>query len=320
MTTTTHAPTRQLNQRTTLAMVIAVAIFAGGNFTALKFASDHSPPLLLTGLRAAIGGPVLFILAGMRGESLPRSPRLLGHILVVSLVVTTGSSALLVYGVSQVPAGVASLIASTMPLFTAVLAYFALSTRIPPMAGVGLAVGLAGTATLASGSLGGDGSAIGLLAMVGAAFTWAFGTVYLKWADFSEVSAVMLVAIQLVMSAVVLLPVAALLEDIGATDWSPGLLVPLAYASLIASAVNFTLLSTIALYASPTQASATAYLMPFFGVLFGWLIADETLGWTEFLGGLLVIAGVVFVVTARATDLGPRPSHSPSEPAAQQRS
>ena len=300
MTATRPAPSRELTQRATLIMVIAVAAFAGGNFTALKFASDHAPPLFLTGLRAAIGGPILLIVVWLRGESFPRSPRLLGNVLVVSLVVTTASSALLVYGVSRVPAGVASLIASTMPLFTAVLALFALSTRILPMAGVGLAVGLAGTATLASGSLGGDGSAIGLLAMVGAAFTWAFGTVYLKWADFSQISAMMLVAIQLMMSAVMLLPSAVLVEDVGATDWGLGLLVPLAYAGIIASAVTFTLLSTIALYASPTQAAATAYLMPFFGVLFGWLIADETLGWAELFGGLLVTAGVFFVVTAPA--------------------
>ena len=134
--------------------------------------------------------------------------------------------------------------------------------------------------------------------MVGAAFTWAFGTVYLKWADFSGITATMLVAIQLVMSAVVLLPVAALVEDVGSTDWGLGLLVPLAYASFIASSVTFTLLSTITLYASPTQAASTAYLMPFFGVLIAWLIADETLGWSELFGGLLVVAGVFFVVTA----------------------
>ena len=36
------------------------------------------------------------------------------------------------------------------------------------------------------------------------------------------------------------------------------------------------------------------------GVLFAWLIADETLGWAEFFGGLLVVAGVFFVVTAPA--------------------
>ncbi len=291
---------RELSQRTILVLVLLVAIFAGGNFTALKFASDHAPPLFLTALRAAIGGVVLFAVIRWRGETLPRSPKLFGHIFVVSLAVTTTSSALLVYGVSRVPAGVASLIASTMPLFTAVLAVFALRTRILPAAMVGLAIGLAGTATLASDSLGGDGSAIGLLAMVGAAFTWAFGTVYLKWADFSEVSATVLVAIQLLMSAVVLIPLAVLVEDVGGTDWGLGLLVPLAYAGFIASAVTFTLLSTIALYASPTQAASTAYLMPFFGVLFGWLLADETLGWTELLGGLLVIVGVYFVVTAPA--------------------
>ena len=93
MTTASAATARELNPRTTLALVIAVAVFAGGNFTALKFASDHASPLFLTGLRACIGGPVLFVVARLRGETLPRSPRLFGHIFVVSLTVTTMSSA-----------------------------------------------------------------------------------------------------------------------------------------------------------------------------------------------------------------------------------
>ena len=48
----------------------------------------------------------------------------------------------------------------------------------------------------------------------------------------------------------------------------------------------------------PTQAAATAYLIPLFGVFFGWLIRDELLGRVELVGGALVVVGVCIVVTA----------------------
>ena len=298
MATTT--PVRAMSTRTTLGAVLLVSILAGGNFTAIKFAVDHTTPLFLTAMRAIIGGAILFVVARVRGEQVPRSAKEFGNIFVVAVTVTTASSGLLVFGVSRVPAGVASLIASTMPLFTAVLAFALLATRTPRAAAFGLALGFGGTATLASGSISGDTSVIGLIAMLGAAFTWALGTVYMKWADFTRISPIMLVSIQLPMSAAILVPLAFLFEDLGQTEWNMGLFVPLAYAAIVASAGNFTLLATITLYASPTQAASTAYLMPLFGVLFAWLIADETLGWAELGGGVLIVIGVYFVVTATA--------------------
>ena len=75
---------------------------------------------------------------------------------------------------------------------------------------------------------------------------------------------------------------------------------PLLYAAIPANAVTFALLATVATRATPTQASATAYLIPVFGVTFGWLIRDERLGLVEVLGGILVVIGVYLVVTSAA--------------------
>ncbi|MFP5489367.1 MAG: EamA family transporter, partial [Acidimicrobiia bacterium] len=80
--------------------------------------------------------------------------------------------------------------------------------------------------------------------------------------------------------------------------WTLGLFVPLLYAAIPANAVTFSLMATVVRRATPTQAAATAYLIPVFGVLFGWLIRDERLGWVELAGGVLVVSGVVIVVTA----------------------
>jgi drug/metabolite transporter (DMT)-like permease len=256
--------------------------------------------MLLASLRTVVGGTFLVSFALLRGERFPRRLDDLGNIFVVSFSITTVSSALLVFGVNRVPAGVSSLMASTMPLFTAVLSAVLLGAAINRLAGVGLAIGLGGTAILASPSLSGEAAAVGIISLAVSALAWAFGNVYMKWRDFSRVSPVMLVGVQLVMSAVVLVPFALLVEGTAETEWTVGLFAPLLYAAIPANAVTFALMATIVSRATPTQASATAYLIPAFGVFFGWLIRDEVLGAAEVIGGALVVAGVYVLVTSNA--------------------
>ena len=289
-----------MSQRVILATIVAVAVLIGLNFSILKFALDHATPFAVTAMRTVIGGSFLVGFALYRGEKLPRDRTDLRNVFVVGFSITTVSSALLVFGVSRVPAGVASLIASTMPLFTALLSVALLRAALPNMAKVGLAIGFAGTVLLAAPSMTGEAAAVGIGALLLSALAWAFGTVYMKWQDLSNVSPIMLVGVQLVMSAAMLVPFALIVEGTGGIDWSLGLLWPLLYASIPANAVTFSLIATVVAKASPTQASSTAYLIPLFGVLFGWLIRSERLGLAELGGGVLIIVGVYLLVSATA--------------------
>lgn len=289
-----------MSPRLLLATVVLVAALIGGNFSALKFALDHTSPFLLASMRTVVGGTFLLALAHLRGERLPTNRTDLLNIFVVGLSITTISSALLVFGVNRVPAGVASLVSSTMPLFTAVLSLALLRSRTSRIGQVGLLLGFVGTAVLASPSLSGSTAAIGILSLVVSAIAWAFGTVYMKWKDFSSVSPIMLVGVQLVMSAAMLVPFALVVEGTADTEWGLGLFVPLLYAAIPANAVTFSLMATVVKRATPTVAASTAYMIPLFGVFFGWLIRDEVLGLVEATGGALVIAGVYLVVTANA--------------------
>lgn len=301
-----------MSSRLVLATIGLVAVLIGGNFSALKFALDHTTPFMLASMRTVIGGSFLLGLALIRGESLPRRRDDLGRIFVVSLSITTVSSAMLVFGVNRVPAGVASLISSTMPLFTAVLSFVLLGVLVSRAGIIGLALGFSGTLLLASPSLGGGSQTVGIVSLVFSALAWAFGTVFMKWKDFSRVSPVMLVGVQLIMSALVLVPFALLVEGTAGTDWSLGLFIPLLYAAIPANAVTFALLATVVKLATPTQAASTAYLIPVFGVFFGWLIRDERLGLAELLGGALVVLGVYVLVDSAARQAAAPPSSTNS--------
>ncbi len=287
-----------MSERVTLLTVFLVAALIGANFSVLKFALEHSTPFLVAGLRTLIASSVLLSFALLRGERIPRRRDDLLNIFVVGLSITTFSSGLLVYGVNRVAAGVSSLMSSTMPLFTAALSLVLLQVRLPRIALVGLVVGFGGTIVLAAPSLGGSSQLIGILSLLMSALCWAFGNVYMKWKDFSRVTPVMLVAVQLVFSALLLIPFALIVEGTDQTEWGVDLLVPLLYASIPANALTFALLATVVRRATPTVAASTAYLIPLFGVVFGFLIRNESLGLVEVVGGLFVIAGVFVVVSA----------------------
>ncbi len=292
--------TNSLSSRVVLGVIVLVAMLIGLNFTVLKFALDHTTPVLLASMRTILGSLALIAFGLVRGERFPRRLDDLANIFAVSFSITTVSSGLLVFGVSKVPAGVASLLASTMPLFTAGLTFLLLGTAISRVGAIGLAVGFGGTVVLASPSMSGSTATIGILALAASALAWAFGNVYMKWRDFSRVSPIMLVGVQLMMSAAVLLPVALVIEGTADTDWSTGLLWPVLYAAIPANAVTFALLATVATRATPTQAAATAYLIPVFGVTFGAMFRDERPGLFEVVGGILVVLGVYLVVTSAA--------------------
>lgn len=289
-----------MSSRLVLATIVLVAMLIGANFSILKFALDHTTPLLLAAMRTMIGSSFLVLLALARGERLPSRRIDYLNIFVVALSITTISSGLLVAGVSRVPAGLGSLIASTMPLFTAGLAFVLLGSVVGRVGAIGLAVGFVGTVVLALPSMSGGTAAVGVVMMAFSALAWAFGNVYMKWRDFSGISPLMLVGVQLIMSAAMLLPLALVIEGVEETDWSTGLLWPLLYSSIPANAVTFALLATVATRATPTQAAASAYMIPVFGVVFGWLIRGESLGPIEVAGGLLVVVGVYLVVNAAA--------------------
>ena len=74
---------------------------------------------------------------------------------------------------------------------------------------------------------------------------------------------------------------------------------PLLYAGIPSLAVTFYLFASVLRRAPAVQAAAVAYLTPFFGVIFSWLLIGDRLGATEIFGGLLVVAGVAVLSTDR---------------------
>ncbi len=165
-----------------LFFLLTTSIVWGLNWPVMKFALSEWPPLSSRGWTGVVGALTLGIYALARGESLKAPvdqwPRLLvSAALNVTLWMFVMSLALL-----WLPASEAVVIAYTMPVWTALLAWPLLGERLTLLRIVALVMAFAGLASL----FGGDGISASAAKLPGMllAFTgslgFAFGTIFLK--------------------------------------------------------------------------------------------------------------------------------------------
>lgn len=279
----------------TLALVVLVSGIWGSNFVAMKWVLVHLSPLVMGSVRALLGGLCLLAIVLISGIPLPRTGAEWRSVAVIALFMTTLSSACFALGIARVSAGLAGLLSNTMPLFTLLLAGPLLGERPGLVAWAGLLVGFAGTGIIAWPTVTGSGDPLGILFVMAAPASWALGSILLKRQPLDHVHPLAMVATQLLMSAVGIFVLAGIFEGFGRFEPAPQLWLPLLYASLPALALAFVIWTEILRRGSAIQASATAYLVPIFGIAFGALFLGERLSMLELAGGLLVLMGVAAV-------------------------
>ncbi|MED4163735.1 DMT family transporter [Halalkalibacterium halodurans] len=73
------------------------------------------------------------------------------------------------------------------------------------------------------------------------------------------------------------------------------MLVILLWLSIMSSIVQFASWYYLLQKGDPGKTSAFLFLAPFFGVLSGWALLDETLSFSIVVGGLFIISGIYLV-------------------------
>ena len=284
----------------TVALVILTALLIGLNYTVMKWALDHTTPLALAALRTSVGAPFLLAIAMFRREKLPQNRQQWMAVWWISLAITTVSSGFLVLGISRLSPGLAAMLSATMPLFTAIIAVLVLA-ELPGRRGyLGLLIGLFGAVCLAMPAFGSGNTTLGIVFSLISSISWAAGAVLNKRLPGAlEISPLMLVALQITFSAVCLHLAVPFVEDWSDTSMGWGLVLPLLYAGIPSLAVTFYLFASVLRRAPAIQGAAVAYLTPFFGVLFSWLLVGDRLGTFEILGGALVVTGVALLSADR---------------------
>jgi drug/metabolite transporter (DMT)-like permease len=165
-------------------LLLALSFCWGLSWSAMRISLDEVSPWSMRLIGYCIGAATLLILLKAQGRSLYIAPgRSRLHVVVAALFLTVafglaGTFAQLMADTSRV-----IIVSYSMPVWSSLMAYFALGERIDRRAAIGLALCVAGLAVLvhpvAEQSL---REPVGLLLALVCALGWGGGTVYMKWA------------------------------------------------------------------------------------------------------------------------------------------
>ena len=163
-------------------LLVATSVGWGLNWPVTKRLLAELPPLSMRGLSGIVGAALLALLALAFKQSLKVPRELWPRLLLLSILNVTSWMALMGLALVYLPASEAAVMAYTMPVWAAALAWPILGERISLMRVVALLMALAGLVVL----MGGGGIAASyaklpgiVMALLGA-FGFALGTVFAK--------------------------------------------------------------------------------------------------------------------------------------------
>jgi drug/metabolite transporter (DMT)-like permease len=285
--------------------LLFVAILWGGNFTALKHLLGPLQPVDVVVIRsiAAALFYVAFLAATGRLVIPVTRPDLRRMILIGALgIPVMGLS--MAYGLNRLDAGLASLLVTSNPIFTAIISRIVLGEALTSRKIAGILLAFAGfLIVLQFGASGGarmeTDQMIGVLIVLAGPLAWAFYTVLSK-PLLGRYPPIHVASYTTVAGGAVFVPVLLLdapmrdrMMGLGAVDW-----LAVMYVSLLAITVAYLIWYWGLRVLTPSQTAVYIYLVPVFGVLVSWIVLGETPTVFALLGGAVIVAGVVLTNTS----------------------
>lgn len=275
-------------------MGVAFAILWSSAFSVAKVLVAHIPPFTVSTVRFFIAALIAGCLAVALGQRLPRGWQAWRPIILLGLCQNTLYLGLFFTAMVKIPAGLAAIIASAMPLIVAALAPAIVAEPLRPLKVIGLFVGFAGVIWFMADRIAGGIDGFGILLAIFGVMALAVATLTIKKGDFGT-GLLMVVACQMAIGGLGCLPVALLIEDVTAFEINRSVVLAFIYQivfpGIIATLLWFALVKRI----STAGASAFHFLNPIFGVGFAALLLGEEISPWDSLGVLLVAVGIGLV-------------------------
>lgn len=276
-----------MKQRDGVDLVMLGALW-GAAFLFIRIAVPEFGPIALVEVRVTIAAALLLGWIAARGELGAFRGRW-RNLLVIGGLNTAVPFALFAYATRTIPAGFAAVLNATVPLWGALIGRVVFGERLGIDRGVGLFVGFVGVVILVAPKLSIGGESLAIAAALAASSMYALSA-HLTRRMLPGMSSLAISGGSLLASVLLLaLPAFALRPTVMPS--------PAAWGSVLALAVGGTALGYVLYFrllerAGPTSAMAVTYLIPLFGMVWGWLFLDEAATATMLIGCGFILAGV----------------------------
>jgi drug/metabolite transporter (DMT)-like permease len=275
------------------ALLLLLATLWGASYTFIKIGVATIPPVTFIAARTLIAGLLLVAIMRLRGVRLPSDPATWRQFAFQALMNSVVPFTLIAWAELTVDAGLAAILNSTSPIFT-FLFTFAVTRHEPASAWkfLGVAAGLAGIALIIGfDAFGGFGAHIvAELAIVLATICYAVAAIFGR--RFHGLDPMAPAAGSLIAGAAVLVPLSLVVDRPWTLDPSAASIAALLGLAIFSTALAFVIFFRLLKSLGSVGTTSQAYLRVPIGVGIGVVFLGEALDPADFLGLLLVVAGV----------------------------
>lgn len=273
-------------------LILISTLLSGLNFPIGKLGLTFSSPFLLLAIRFIAAGLIMVPLIIKRPH--PKAGLEWGKIAVIGLL-----QSVLVLGINYVSmetitSSSASILSSTNPIWTIILGAMFFGMRHRWWQWLGVIIGFLGVFITLGFHV---QLQIGALYALLAGMIWGLATILTgRWGK--TLDTWVMTAYQMLFGGIMLLIVSFLFEQPHFSMASGALaknILVLIWLILLGSIANFVTWFTVLRHYDPEKAGSFLFLVPFFGVLFGFLLLHETIQWYVLVGVALIGVGIYLV-------------------------
>lgn len=268
---------------TAVGLMLLLSAAWGLNMVAVKLGNAGFPPTLQAALRSVVAAALLFAWCRIRGIDLGgwRQPDLLRAGVFAGLLF--GLEFLVLYlGMTMTTASRGIVFLFSAPFFVALGVHWMLpDDRLTRTKAAGLVTAFAGLVLAFADAFAGPGVAetlAGDATCLLAGMLWGLTTVAVKVSALARARAEQVLAFQLVVSALLLLPAAPLVDGTLAIAPTPIVLGAFLYQAVGVAFVSYAAWFWLVGRHSASRLAAFSFVSPLFGVLAGWLILGDPVG------------------------------------------
>jgi len=276
-----------------LGLYIALGIVWGCSFIFIKLGLEFLTPFGVAFGRCALGALALLIYLKLKGLTLVRDRKMIGHLWVVSLLLNVIPGIFFAWAETEVTSILAGIMNAVTPLMT-LIAIMVVSRNEKPTRPqvVGLILGFLGVLTVLGAWQGlGDNPLWAILILLAAVTCYGFSFPYSRrFVLPAQLKPEVMAATQVTLGAITLLPF-FLINGVAKNEFLLGPVLAMVALGVFGSGFAYIWNFTIMRDAGSAIASSVTYVTPLVAVIVGFIFLNEKLHWYEPAGAVIVLLG-----------------------------
>jgi len=277
-------------------MLVAMCFAWGLTWPAMRVALADFAPFGLRASSTFIGAAALVVAAILQGHDIRiRKAIVWAHVVVVSVFNVVAFSVFATFAQLSALTSRVAILVYTMPIWASLMAWLFLGERLDAIRAAALFMCCVGMAVLIY-PLATAGIPGGLLLALGAAVSWAMGTIYMKWAQI-EADPLAIATWQLILGSAVLAICVPIFEgSLPLREASAEALFGMVFSGLFGSGLAYLLWYSVIKLLPAMTASLGALSTPVIGVISSTLLLGERPTSSDIVGFVLIFAASVCVL------------------------